>query len=111
MTSLQDNAYNVVATTMGYPASWLPDGADTAFTAKVLFNEPTDDKDKVSEQQYVSPNPQMEYKQGNFPGLYEAIRSSNGGQEITINGMAYIALIANRKYDGKTIIVDVIQAT
>ena len=107
---LQNVVFDVVTSTMGYPANWKPSIDAEPLTGQVLFNDPTDNKDQVGEQSYVSPNPQVEYKQGLFPGLYEAIRSTNGGQTITVNGINYVALTAQKKYDGNTIIIDVARA-
>lgn len=103
--SLQSNVHGIVTNTMGYDASWT-DANNVVHAAKVLLNDPTDNKDKISEQEYNTSNTQMEYLQGDLPGLYEAIQRTNGGQTVNINGNAYLTLTAKRKYDGKTIIVD-----
>lgn len=108
--ALQETAFATVTNTMGYDASWQPQGVQIVYTARVLFSDPTDDKDKVSDQSYTSSNPQVEYKDDDLPGLYDAVHANNGGQTITVNGLNYTTLTAKKKYDGKTIILDVIEA-
>lgn len=106
--ALQETAFVTVTNTMGYDASWQ--SGQTVYTARVLFSDPTDDKDKVSDQSYTTSNPTVEYKDDDLPGLYDTIHSTNGGQTITVNGNQYNTLTAKKKYDGKTIILEVTEA-
>ena len=73
---LQDNMFNVVTNTMGYDATWTPVAPNSTLqTARVLYNKPTE-KRTLEEYQY-NPNIHiMEYKKGDFEGLFESCRSN-----------------------------------
>lgn len=101
--NIQDIAQSVVLNTMGYVASWTPSGGGPTQTETVLFNQPTN-KDDISEQNYDAQIYKMEYLEGVFPNLFESIRSL-GSETVIINGISYLSYRAERKYDGKTIII------
>lgn len=43
----------------------------------------------------------MEYKEGDFSGLYEHLKAGNLA-DIEVNGSSYVARFADAHYDGKT---------
>ncbi len=96
---LQDTAFNLVTKTMGYAASWT-DGQALTQNANVLLNDPTKTA-TILDQPFNPKMHLMEYKQGDFKGLFELV---NSGKEhiVTINGMNYGVLDVNSKFDGKT---------
>lgn len=100
---LQEKAQRVVTRTMGYSAIWIPLVGGPAFTAEVLFNQPTQ-KEDVSDEHYIIQRPRMEYFEGDFPGLFESVEDKNN-EVVTVNNQQFIAFLAEKKYDGKTIIL------
>lgn len=101
---LQGAAHTVVQNTMGYPASWTPStGGGPTQNAVVLFNKPTQ-RDDISDEDYNDITPKMEYLEGDFIGLDDAVRS-NKTETITINGIDYVCYKVDKKYDGKSIII------
>ncbi len=102
--TLQQNTFNVVKNTMGYDASWTPTAGGDSITAKVLLNQPTKDE-TVSDIDYDALHPSVEYFEADLPGLYESV-SDNINEVITINGNNFNCYHAIKKYDGKTIIID-----
>lgn len=100
--SLQDRVQNIVAQTMGYPASWQPLDGSPLQTATVLLNQPTD-KYRL-EEDFEIVRPRMEYKAGDFTGLFERVQKNNF-EIIVINNISYYTTKAEKKYDGKTIII------
>jgi hypothetical protein len=104
--SLQDAAHTVVANTMGYTASWTPStGGGPTQTATVLFNKPTQKAD-ITDEEFQDITPKMEYLDGDFVGLDDAV-NSNKTEIITIAGIDYVGYKVDRKYDGKTIIIHI----
>jgi hypothetical protein len=101
---LQETAFNIVTNTMGYPATWQPSTGELK-TANVLFKDATQTA-KLLELPYDPKNSMIEYKQGDFNGLKEAVDS---GKEpvIEVNGIQYGVMEINTKYDGKTIVANI----
>lgn len=100
--SLQSSAVDTVLNTMGYVATWKRDGQPDVL-GKVLLNRPTQ-KDTISDIDYDAISPRMEYKEGEFLGLFDFVRGNNTA-EIWVGGYKHFAFKAERKYDGKTVIV------
>lgn len=104
---LQSTAFNVVTNTMGYDATWMRSEVltgDVTFTARVLLNNPTEDR-KVLKTDFDPLTHRMEYKQGDFPGLFEMVQK--GREEVvTVNGQQYGIIHVTAKYDGKTYIAE-----
>lgn len=100
----RDAAFDIVTTTMGYAASWVPsDGSFPAgHQATVLLNNPTEER-TLSAAEYSPYAWQMEYRRDYFPGLTEAVRS--GLQEsVTINSQAYLVRDIHTKFDGNNVV-------
>jgi spore germination protein YaaH len=100
---LQITAHSVVTTSMGYPAAWTPSAGGATQTATVLFNNPIQ-KAEVTDQDYGDISAKIEFLQGDFDGLYEAVRSSQN-EIVTIAGLNYVCYKVGSKFDGKTVII------
>lgn len=98
---LQEGAFDVVTDTMGYDAAW------GLFTGRVLFNEPTmpEGLSQPVVARYSNKTYNLEYREGLFPGLFEAVRKAKAKTEkITVNGMEYHIRTIEKKFDGKNYI-------
>ena len=100
---LQSLAVDTVLNTMGYVATWKREGHPEV-SGTVLLNRPTQ-KDEVSDLDYDAISPKMEYKEGEFLGLFDYVRGNNDPAEIWIGGYQHFAFKAERKFDGKTVII------
>ncbi len=103
----QTAASKVVSNTMGYDAVWVPsDGSHNAgYTARVLFKNPTENKE-LAGVNYDPDHYQMEYFEGEFPGLKTLVKANNGGEIVVIKSVGYNIQNVDTKHDGKTIIAD-----
>jgi hypothetical protein len=106
---LQDNLFNTINNVFGYMVSWTPSNGDPAQLAKCLYKEPTEQY-KLGEIDY-SPNLfQIEYKNGDLPGLFETSRAGGMeqvkiykiGSDIT-TALTYAVLKPLSKWDGNTL--------
>lgn len=101
---MMESAQSVVYDAMGSDASWTPSNGGDAITGRVLYNEPTKEEG-VAGIEYEAESPWMEYMEGEFDGLWEAVRS-NKPETIIVNGRSFVTLKkGSRKFDGKTIII------
>jgi hypothetical protein len=100
---IQVATYNIVLNTMGYVATWIPSNGSGSQSGLVLFNQPTQRED-ISDEEYAAVSTKLEYLAGVFPGLYEAI-SGGSSEPLTVAGLDFYGYKADRKFDGKTIIV------
>lgn len=104
---IQNTAFDIVTNTFGYAATWLPSDGGPEQTATVLYKDATD-KHELSNVDYIVERYVMEYKEGDFTGLKEAIaRGDNENVTISINEEVTLSFLVRRiesKYDGKTII-------
>lgn len=97
---LQRVLWGTVHKIMGDDATWQPAQGGVPLSAKILFNEPTE-----AEQLQVEYQPamwSMEYHLGQFPGLYEAVRSGSSNERVTIAQRLFVVRSVELKYDGKT---------
>jgi len=117
---LQNALFDTVTNTMGYTAWWLPTAPGTDFnpadfkpadfltggasslkTAKVLYNGPTE-RERLLDANFDPENIKMEYKHGDFDGLYETARESKF-ELIHIETIGYFVIRSiSKKWDGKT---------
>lgn len=86
------------ASLFGVPASWTDQGE--VKTAQVLFNTPTEQVD-ILEAMFDDSNTYIEYKDGDFTGLYEAVRTGET-QTINVDGNEWLTRQATKDFDGKT---------
>jgi len=98
---LQDRLFNLTTTVFGYDAEWQPSAGGVLQTAKVHFKKPTAERDVHYEVVFNPLMHMMEYKQGDFVGLFEAVRE-NKRETVTINGIAYYIRQITAYWDGKT---------
>lgn len=101
---LQDNAFDTVTKTMGYPASWNPSRGGPAQTATVLYKDSTE-KYELSNVEYDPLQWRMEYRYGFFTTLKEAVDDSEP-EVVTISlpggdAQFYIRKV-DTSFDGKT---------
>lgn len=105
--SIQDSAFNVVVNTFGGAASWLPSNSPDLVEGGILFKDATETA-KLLEQPYNPKNCMMEFKKGDFPGLFEL--TAIGSEEIVkINTVNYGVLKVTSKWDGKTFFAELQQ--
>ena len=118
--SLQNTLFNVVTATMGYDAQWLNSQlgdfdakdfkpadfdtfSDALVTGKVLYKGPTE-KEKLLDADFDPEKVYMEYKQGDFTGLFEAVRQ-NRFEPVRIVDIGYFKVRSiSKHWDGKTLI-------
>jgi hypothetical protein len=98
---LADRVFSVVERTMGYNALWTPNGSVNTQSARVLFAEPTM-AEKLGEygDSYSPHTFFMEYWDGTFVGLFEAVRE-NSEEYVTVNGREFFVRHVERKFDGR----------
>lgn len=99
---LQDNMLDIVFDTMSYPATWTPVDGSPMQSAQVLLKEPT--TQVKLEDEYDVDTPRIEYKPEDFTGLFDSVQRRNV-ETLVINGISYVTMRAEKKYDGKTIII------
>ncbi len=76
--AIQNTAFDVTAVTFGYPASWLPSNNDPEKIAQVHYKDATA-KRELDANDYQIEEEFMEYKKGDFDGLFEIV--ANAGTE------------------------------
>lgn len=89
---------------MGEQCTWTADGGGTEYSANVLFQNPTEEM-KISGVPYDPEAWLMEYKEADFPGLFDLIENKSGTQQVMIADQSFYCLDAAKKFDGKTIVV------
>lgn len=95
-------AQSIVVGTYGDTAIWRPlIGGE--YTADVLYKGPTEE-DKINSQEYTTLQPQCEYFDGEFPGLFESVQAKHL-EIININGVDYYTVRTVKNFDGKTIVL------
>lgn len=100
--ALQDVALGTVKNLYADLATWSPLAGGDAYTALVLFNEPTAKAD-VGDEDFEALTPKMECYDNVLPGLFESVRRGNN-EIVVINGNEYYPLHPKKLHDGKTII-------
>lgn len=104
---IQNTAFDIVANTFGYAASWVPSDGSPEQSAIVLYKDATD-KHELSNVDYMVERYVMEYKEGDFTGLKNAVaRGETESVSIAMENDITLQFMVRRtetKYDGKTII-------
>lgn len=99
--NLQDRCFDTSAKVFGYDAVWVRT-EDPAVTGRVLFRKPTEREILMGSAAGYQPRDyMMEFKEGDFDGLWEVLREG-GWERIDVNGVSYYARFADAHYDGKT---------
>ncbi len=99
------NMFNITTRIIGHDAIWVNSQTEEELTARVHFKYPTPKEELLPSDIYYTPTePIMEYLQGNFLGLKEAV-DSNLTEQIAIDGIGifYVRSVI-RKYDGETLV-------
>jgi hypothetical protein len=91
---LQDKTFDTCLKWFGYEATW------GASTEKVLFNAPNT-REELSGVDYAPLGYYMEYRAGQFAGLFELAREGTV-QAVTVNGVSYVVRSVEAVHDGKT---------
>lgn len=104
--SLQNLVFNVPAALFGEPATWTPSVGGAQLSAQVFFKDPSELNGFARKGQHTSlpefePGvPLIEYKSGDFPGLFESVSSKNK-EYILLNDKRYFITKVVKKFDGK----------
>lgn len=100
---MQSTAFQTVQNLYGYDASWTPANGGATYSAKVLFQNPTEIYKLGGLVSFDPYRYEMEWKYNDFPGLKEAVDDRNMTPEkVTIDGNEYHILAVDVLYDGKT---------
>ena len=105
---LQQTVFTTVAKAFGYAAKWTPANSVEEKTAIVLYKDATE-KHGLSDVDFNIARYVMEYMQGDFEGLKEAVATGNTTERVTIETttgvfLEFVVRRTETKYDGKTII-------
>ena len=104
--NMQDTAFDIVATTMGYPASWQPAIGGPLQNATVLYNENTE-KYELSNMAFEPTKWHIEYRNPFFVGLKASVdKNVKEIVSVTVRGVTdrfYVRHIV-AKYDGQTMV-------
>lgn len=103
--AMQQSAFDVITGTMGFAATWAPDGGGDEESATVLFQNPTEEM-KIAGVDYDPGAWRMEYYLGDLPGLETAANARASKEVIVIEGTEYYVRKVHRKFDGKTFIAE-----
>lgn len=100
--SMQDKVFDITTNTMGEDASWTPSAGGDEQVRRVHYRRPNE-KDVIANGiEYMPFAFFMEYKEGVFPGLQEAVRLGSN-ETIIINGVSHYVRSISRVFDGKTL--------
>lgn len=92
---LKQSAFDIVARSMGYDCFW------GQLSEKVLLNRPTEQEQLAGNISYDPRMSVMEYRAGQFPGLFESVREHNT-EYVTVNGISYVVRDIQAAFDGDT---------
>lgn len=106
--TIQAAAFDVVSSTFGYAAKWTPSGSAVEQTAQVLYKDATENHG-LSDQDYDVERYKMEYKNGDFSGLKQAVDTADSIERVFIETikdtwLEFMVMRIERKFDGKTFI-------
>lgn len=104
--ALQTTAFGIVQKVMGFAAVWEPSSGGAPYEARVLFENPTD-LQALAGVDYAPQEWKMEYKQGDFPGLFELVRARATEEVVEIDSIQYVVMDCALKYDGQTYICNI----
>lgn len=98
-TRFQEKVFDIVSSTMGYDAEWIPVDGGSAVTGKVCFKDPHNDIE-LAGFPFTPRTHIAEWKQGDFAGLEVAFNT--GTEQMTINDITYNVVHVKARWDGKT---------
>ncbi len=100
--SMQDGLFDITTNTFGYEASWQPTAGGTPLTGRVHYRRPNEKDSMTSGVAYAPFVFFMEYKEGVFDGLQEAVRNGSTDEVVTVQGVTHYVRSVERVYDGRT---------
>ena len=112
---IQDSLFDVVTNTFGVECSWIPSnmepdpetGETPAQTAEVLYKSPAEVSTLLGIE-YQPETRYIEFKRSVFPGLKELVDAKEA-ETVTIDGVVYWVRNAYPRFDGQTIIAELIK--
>lgn len=102
----QNQTFDIINQVMGNKARWVDAAGNVLKEAIVLFNYPDGKKD-IGDIEWSLENPRIEYKEGDFTGMKEAVyNGENVFVSIYMGGVwrEFQARNVKTKFDGKTVI-------
>lgn len=100
--TMQAGVFEQAKGLFGYPATWVSVDGTKTWTGKVLFNNPTANYAPGGTFQYDPYRYEMEYKDGDFPGLIERVDERGTPETVTVDGKEYHVRAISADFDGKT---------
>ncbi len=103
---LKMQVFDTTTKAMGYSAEWTPLAGGTKQTCRVHFKSPNAMVKNFGNVMFEARMYKMEYKRGDFVGLYELIVNApsvaNGGnlEVVVIEGVSYYCDSINAMFDG-----------
>lgn len=104
---LQNLVFNVPAALFGEPATWTPGAGGDQMSAQVFFKDPSELVGFARKGQHIKmpefePGvPLIEYKAGDFPGLFESVSNKKVKEYVFVNAQRYYITKVVQKFDGK----------
>ncbi len=100
--NMQSGVFGQARSLFGYPAAWVSVDTEAQWSGKVLFKNPTENIQNGSFA-YDPYRYEMEYFDGDFPGLLERVEARNSVPEtVTVDGKQYEVRDITAAFDGKT---------
>jgi len=101
---MQNRVFDVVTTTFGYDATWTPSLGGSLVSGRVNYRRPNEKDILTNGMEYMPFVFFMEYRDGVFDGLQNAVRESKTTPEqVVIEGVSHYIRSIHRVYDGKTL--------
>lgn len=99
---LRDNVFDTIKNVFGYECSWTAIDGGASYTGKVNFQNPTEVLKNIGVQ-YDENDWMMEYREGDFAGLFERVEKRNTPAEVvTIDSNNYYVMAVIQVHDGAT---------
>lgn len=99
---LQNGLFDTVKNQFGFSASWTAADSSAYWEGLVLFRNPTQVAALAGFGQYDPTMWEMEYKEGDFPGLRELVDIRATEEMVVIDGVMYYVRSVSAIFDGRT---------
>lgn len=101
--NLRNNVFDTTRKTFGYHASWTSRDGTKTFEGLVHFKNPTEEV-RLQAVEYDENDWQMEYREGDFEGLFEFVeKQSDPPEKVCIDGKDYYVTNVIKIFDGGTL--------
>lgn len=100
---LQSAVFETTKAVFGYECSWTAQDKGGSYSGKVHFSNPTEALRTIGVE-YDPTAWEMEYKDGDFPGLKERVDRRDSKERVNIAGTEYWVKQILTKFDGKTFV-------